>query len=279
MSSSSRQELSFSLELLRLSEVKPHEEVKQKNLTDLSRAIRQSGVQLDPVIVDARTNVALDGMHRIKAIQSLELKRIMVAKVDYSDERVKLMRWLRATKEVPSHVLDELKYRLDLRKVESYNEAIELVDSGKSAVALIGSAVSYASAEGFSDNRRLFSIIRLFDSYQLNIKHIVDDEITDAIKDGFVLYIKKPTKEDVVIAGLTGELFPSKSTRHIVPGRPVNIRCPLELLSSKYSEDDAKAKFESYVSSLKSVVLPPGSFYSDRVYPEEILLYNPETIP
>jgi len=40
----------------------------------------------------------------------------------------------------------------------------------------------------------------------------------------------KVTKQDVIRAGLTGNLLPPKTSKHIIPYRPANINIPLELL-------------------------------------------------
>ncbi len=39
---------------------------------------------------------------------------------------------------------------------------------------------------------------------------------------------EKVRKEDVLQAGLTNKLFRPKTSRHTIPGRPMNIRIPLE---------------------------------------------------
>ena len=74
-------------------------------------------------------------MHRIAALKALEVKRIMVAKVDYADERIKVYRWLRAVKNYSLNMIDELKVALNLRKAGSQLEAMQLVDQEKYPLA------------------------------------------------------------------------------------------------------------------------------------------------
>ncbi len=144
--SSSKELLSYRLELLKINEVRPHEEVKIRNLSEIMNSIKQIGLQLDPVIVDEKTNVALDGMHRIKAIRELQLKRIMVARVDYSDPKIGLERWLRAIKSPSISKIEELKVALKLKRVESTTAAMEMVDSGESSIALITEKMGLVSS-------------------------------------------------------------------------------------------------------------------------------------
>ena len=39
------------------------------------------------------------------------------------------------------------------------------------------------------------------------------------------------TKDDVIIAGLTGKKLPPKTSRHIIPNRPLNLNIPLKDLT------------------------------------------------
>jgi len=274
-SSGQKGQLSFTITFLKISEVKPHEEIIEKNTVELVKTIKKDGVQIDPVIVDKNTNVALDGMHRISALKALDAKRIMVAKVDYFDEKIKVYRWLRAVKNFSSALLDELKVVLELKKVPNQLEAIHSVDSGKSPIAILEGATGYVSALSPSGFER-FNLIREFDKRTKDHIEIMEKELDQFLKNGFlVLYVKKPEKEEVIKAGLSGVLFPSKSTRHIIPFRPVNLRCPLDLLSGKLNEQEASEILARMVESTPKKILPSNSVYAGRTYEEELVLYNP----
>ncbi|MGC8661510.1 MAG: ParB N-terminal domain-containing protein [Nitrososphaeria archaeon] len=273
--SSSKELLSYRLELLKINEVRPHEEVKIRNLSEIMNSIKQIGLQLDPVIVDEKTNVALDGMHRIKAIRELQLKRIMVARVDYSDPKIGLERWLRAIKSPSISKIEELKVALKLKRVESTTAAMEMVDSGESSIALITEKMGLVSSIRRSGIER-FSLIREFDRRVLDLETINDFEMQNKIKSGYaVLYVPKPTKEEVVESGLTGRLFPPKSTKHIIPLRPVNVRCPIELLNGRMSDSEATSIFQELLNRMAKKMMPAGSLYAGRVYNEPLVLYNP----
>lgn len=273
--SSSKELLSYRLELLKINEVRPHEEVKIRNLSEIMNSIKQIGLQLDPIIVDEKTNVALDGMHRIKAIQELQLKRIMVARVDYSDPRIGLERWLRAIKLPSISKIEELKVALKLKRVESTTAAMEMVDSGESSIALITEKMGLVSTIRMTGIER-FSLIREFDRRVSDFETITDSDIENKIKSGYsVLYVPKPTKEEVVESGLTGRLFPPKSTKHIIPLRPVNVRCPIELLNGRMSDSEATSIFQELLNRMVKRMMPAGSFYAGRMYNEPLVLYNP----
>jgi len=268
-------QLSFTITFLKISDVKPHEEIIEKNTSELVKAIKKDGVQIDPVIVDKNTNVALDGMHRISALKALEAKRIMVAKVDYFDEKIKVYRWLRVVKNYSSALLDELKVVLELRKVPNQLEAMRSVDSGKSPLAILEGTTGYVSTLSLTGLER-FNLIREFDKRTKEHAEIMDKELDQYLRNGYmVLYVKKPDKEEVLKAGLSGILFPPKSTRHVIPFRPVNLRCPLDLLLGKLNDQEASEVLARMIESMPKKILPPNSVYAGRVYEEELVLYNP----
>jgi ParB-like nuclease domain. len=268
-------QLSFTITFLKISEVKPHEEIIEKNTSELVKSIKKDGVQIDPVIVDKNTNVALDGMHRISALKAIDAKRIMVAKVDYFDEKIKVHRWLRAVRNFSTALLDELKVVLELKKASNQLEAMQAVDSEKSPIAILVGNTGYFSTLNVTGFER-FNLVREFDKRTKDYSEIMEKEIEQHLKNGFlILYVKKPEKEEVIKAGITGTLFPPKSTRHVIPFRPVNLRCPLELLSGKFNDQEAYENLARLIESSPKKVLPPHSIYAGRIYEEELVLYNP----
>ncbi|MEM3853306.1 MAG: ParB N-terminal domain-containing protein, partial [Conexivisphaerales archaeon] len=243
--------------------------------SEIMNSIKQIGLQLDPIIVDERTNVALDGMHRIKAIQELQLKRIMVAKVDYSDSRIGVERWVRAIKSPSISKIEELKVALKLTRVESALEAMKMVDFGESTIALITKKMAFVSSIRLKGINR-FSLIREFDRRVAEYETVNDFEIQNKIESGYaLLYVPKPTKEEIVESGLTRRLFPPKSTMHVIPLRPVNVRCPIELLNGKINDNEAANIFQELLSRMAKKMMPAGSLYAGRTYKEPLMLYNP----
>ena len=76
-------------ELVRLSELKPHEETDGKKVQKLARDLKRNG-QREPLLVDARHGVILDGHHRAKALKKIGETHAHALLVDYSGQEVKL---------------------------------------------------------------------------------------------------------------------------------------------------------------------------------------------
>ena len=71
------------VELVPVSWLKPHEEVKSRNRDKLLDMTRRWGGYTKPLIVDQRTGAILDGHHRFAIAQLLDLKRGPAICVDY----------------------------------------------------------------------------------------------------------------------------------------------------------------------------------------------------
>ncbi|RLI26217.1 hypothetical protein DRO57_01745 [Candidatus Bathyarchaeota archaeon] len=68
--------------------LKPHEDVDPHRLSSLTREIGSDGVLKRPIVADHRTNVVLDGHHRLQALKLLGCRLIPVIYVDYRDSRI-----------------------------------------------------------------------------------------------------------------------------------------------------------------------------------------------
>jgi len=79
--------------LLRISDLKAHEEIEEANLLDLIAHIRHSRVLSDPIWVARGSSVILNGHHRVEALRRLGADRVAAWVLDYESELVHLERW------------------------------------------------------------------------------------------------------------------------------------------------------------------------------------------
>ena len=80
----------YSLKLVDITTLKPHEKTDKKRLKKLLSKLRREKVLRNPVVVEKETKVILDGHHRVEAFRNLKLKRIPAILVDYNDIGVKV---------------------------------------------------------------------------------------------------------------------------------------------------------------------------------------------
>ena len=82
------------VQLVPLSWLKPHEEVKARNRDKLLEMTQRWGGYTKPLIVDSRTGAILDGHHRHSIAVQLGLNRVPALCVDYlGDEEISVDVW------------------------------------------------------------------------------------------------------------------------------------------------------------------------------------------
>jgi len=74
--------------IVEISRLKGHERTDEVRLRNLRDEIKSDGMLMRPIVVDEKTNVILDGHHRMEALGLLGCSRIPVCYVDYTSERI-----------------------------------------------------------------------------------------------------------------------------------------------------------------------------------------------
>ena len=74
--------------IVEISRLKGHERTDEVRLRNLRDEIKSDGMLMRPIVVDEKTNVILDGHHRMEALGLLGCSRIPVCYVDYNSERI-----------------------------------------------------------------------------------------------------------------------------------------------------------------------------------------------
>ena len=261
------------LELIEISSLKLHEGVIEDLKLELVRSMLEDGVQIDPIIVDENTKVVLDGAHRLEALRDIGANRALTYLVDYGNPEVKLMRWIRSMKDVQPDFLGEIEREMSLIPVDTLDRAIELVDSRLREFALLTlgnplvSKGFSSSLEGSLHSWRVEQEARRKGAGVVVIKDLAVRRHVEA--GDIVIYPAPPTKGEVIDSGLRGVLYPPKSTRHVLPIRPVNVRLPLGyLLDGRIGGAIDELRMREFE------VLPPGSIYGGRVYEERLVLFK-----
>lgn len=249
----------------------------------LTRDMKRTGFQRDPVIVDKKTHVALDGMHRRAALESLDSRFVMCTEFDYMDNSIKLGRWLRFLIAPDPRLVKELAKKLGLVEEKNLAKSIANVDNGEYPIALLSRGVSYvcpssmARDDGLADS--IISRIRLFDrtckrSGQV-FEYAPDTETLElfASQAIFVLYHTAFTKQDVLDTVKRGNRLPMKTTRHILPYRPMGVNFPLvDLMSS--TVEQCISKLKQIVRNSEVRLEREEVWYEGRRYAEPLVIFS-----
>jgi uncharacterized protein (DUF1015 family) len=78
------------IRLLAIDRLRDHEAVNKKRLKELVAQLEKVGYIKNPVVVDEKTLVVLDGHHRLAALKKLGINRIPCYLVDYASDEVKV---------------------------------------------------------------------------------------------------------------------------------------------------------------------------------------------
>lgn len=73
---------------IEISKLNPHEQIIEENLETVLKSLKIEGKLKQPVIADEKTNVILDGHHRVKAFDILGIREIPCRLVDYSSDEI-----------------------------------------------------------------------------------------------------------------------------------------------------------------------------------------------
>ena len=207
--------------MLEIECLRPHEQVDPFRLKDLKKQLANDGFQKDPIIVDEKHLIVIDGHHRILALKALGYHKVVAHKIRYlDDDRVVLGTWY--------PVIRGSRAKL-LKALQRFMETSNRVKEGPQSPLLILSDREYV----LRANRKTImgSLLGRF-----KIEYVSDVEtakrLTQDEEYAGTIVFGSINKEDVVKAALSGTILPPKTTQHIVPNKPADWFIPLEMLGN-----------------------------------------------
>jgi hypothetical protein len=268
-----------------------HEGVVRRWVDQIAHSILDHGMMKNPVIVaraPKTTNgskwVVIDGMHRFAACQKLELRDILVCEIDYFSDNIRVEGWDAFTfkpmkvKDLLPELFPKGKGYSIIRATEAYN-LHDRVARRDILLAACDKGENYLAVQkaGLSGMALLEELIHVTESFDLAIDHnrlrplyvanstsLADFENSDARSMAIRPHF---TKTEILERTLANKLFPRKSTRHLIPDRPLRIDLNMSVLRA---DIDLKAKNRLLDEHLR------WCYESDRVryYPESIYIFS-----
>jgi len=272
------------ISLVDLEKLHIHEEVVPKLVDQLAESIVKDKVLRHPVMVDQKSLVVLDGMHRVAALKRIGCRRMPVCLVDYNNPAIGLSGWYRTLKgnDVEKHATQSVrKIGLTLKK-STYDEGMKALDTGSADALLITRESCLQVTNGGGDIRSAFAVVKKLENelVESGLKvgyETASDAETKLRKGevGMIFAIPPMKKSDVISQGMRDEPFPHKITRHTVPTRPLEIDVPLSLLKDEtLTSEEANQRFLKMLNSRKIRRMQPGSIIEGRRYEEEVYLFS-----
>lgn len=226
-----------------------HEGILSNWVGQIASNIKDQGTMKNPVIVTRHDPyyVVLDGMHRFGALQSMEIRDILICEVDYFSKKIVLEGWdaflfrtiwareflselfpekggyrYRQAKSLAQAKVDVLERRSLIAVADRDGETLILEKEGLDKKDCVEALCEAADRIDRVLNERNVKVLYVDNSLTL-------DTFENSNAQSLVL---RPqfSKQEVVDRTLNKKLFPPKSTRHLIPERPLRVDLDLSLL-------------------------------------------------
>lgn len=241
------------LKVVSLDDVYVHEGVVERWVDRIADFVRHDGIMKNPIVVaeaevdgDARF-VVLDGMHRVQAMRALGAPDILIYASDYWSEDVRLESW-------DAVLLDDFDQDALLGAVADSAAIVEIGSEAEARARVYGRDLAMAfvghdgsirglHVAGEPGEPALEAIIRTLRS----VEDALDAAGVRAVytpssrsrsdfesQPSTALFLRPLfSKQEVLERTLAGRLFPRKSTRFLVPERPLRVDFHLTVLKAK----------------------------------------------
>ena len=266
----------FKIRLVELEKLKPHEEVIGHIVDELAAGMQLENKFRDPLMVDEKALVILDGMHRYAALKKIGCAYALCCLFNYDDPQIKVGSWYRFLNVGDGDAVAEKKLaELRLR----YKRYSRIDEKHFHHPTIITKVYVYQTEDSDSmRSARLAVQIEkslIHDGY--DIQYAPENTIEENLRSNtsnIVLPIPIFTKTMIRQTALTGQLLPHKITRHHIPSRPLRLNVPLTFLQDRVGIEEANRQLDAHLSLRQIERKPPGSIVDGRRYQEELLIFS-----
>lgn len=264
------------LALKKIQDLKPHEETVTSDLRGIIKALDVDPVLRHPVIADATTGAVLDGTHRLAALSQMGCYAIPAALIEYQNPKVQVDRWFRT---IDGQELETFRPKLE-ELAPFYTSPVE-ADRALANRSIYASLKDMTQCLGFRSQssdplqiaKSAFRIEQIARGNGLKIGYKDSADLKSSQDNSFVMSTIKIVKAEVLESCRTHFLFPPKTTRHLIPSRPLGVTVPLTLLRDA-NFGHVEAAFLQHLRSKTVRRLPEGSWVGSRRYMEEVFLFE-----
>ena len=209
------------------------------------------GQIVDPILVDKKTGLVIDGNHRRKVLEIMEVPFAPVQTVDYMRKDITVGTWYLSVPFKPKQLFTMESVHHE--KVE-YDAGVKAVNGLKAAFMLMTKKDCYLINPGKYKLKEMVEEQNhvLTDLEKMSVDYIAEPDIRDHLAKGnSVLFRRSYTKEEIIRTAQDHSPFPPKSTRHLVPGRIIRLNIKLGWLNrtQEHAETEMKRTLTNRVYS------------------------------
>ncbi len=264
------------IQLKKLEDLRPHEETVAADLALVIQDLKIDGTIRHPIVADVGSGTVLDGTHRLAALSQLGYEYAPAALIDYQNPLVRVDKWYR---KIGGEPLDAFIRKIGnpIANKASQSDADILLSERRAYAALHDMRECFVfrsrTSDPFELSRHAFRLEEFARRSHLGISYIDNPDLENREDPAFVMSTILVTKSEVVDAATSRRLFPPKTTRHLIPSRPLAMRVPLEWLRGR-EHGEAERLFLRHLRSKTIKRLPEGSWIGSRRYQEEVFVFE-----
>ena len=243
------EEITNKLQIIPLEKLRPHEEIITYNLQKLRESMLNLGRLVDPLVVDSKHFIVIDGNHRRRVLEMIECPNAACQLIDYLNPEIGLGTWYPVSKTI--NYCDIAGVKCEPVDFDAGRAAIERMEAtflftkkkdGKKECYLFDS--NERSVQGVIAQQRKF----ITSLEGRDLQYVADDKMNEYLDAGYGVFCRRTyRKEEIIAEALAGRQMPPKSTRHIIPDRIIRLNLHLGWLSespevAKQMMDDSLKK-------------------------------------
>ena len=238
------EEILSRLQILPLEGLRIHEQTIPENVRALRETMLNLGRIVDPIIVDGKNHVVLDGNHRREVLAAMDCQNAVCQVVDYGDPEIKIGVWYPAAPALAPSALggekvDKAAGRAALDRMDACFMLVKK-ENGKEECRLFPASERKLRAV-LRDQEALLNqwtpLARAAGGESVGngsgpLQYIEDDREDIFLDMGYGVLTRRPFgKKEVVEEALAGHPLPPKSTRHHIPNRIIRLNFHLGYLN------------------------------------------------
>jgi hypothetical protein len=276
------------LEVVPVETLRPHEATLPHVIDILILEFKNWANLQSPIIVD-ENHIVLDGNHRAHAFKKLGFRYILVCMIDYLNDHTGLRYWFRLLGNVKGFdmlrkIIEDLGGRF--QEVTDRGSLQDTLECNRLCCGVqhgdIFASVSFEE-EVVYDSVSAYEVleeiqIRLIregiELKYIPCQYVQSQHFCEELKkDEMIIWTPQITKEMVVEAAKEKKLFAPKTTRHLIPARPLNVDLPTRWLSEDISREQINERVSRFLSAKQVKRFGPGQVIDGRYYEEELFVF------
>ena len=274
------------LKIVPAEDVLLHEETDRRRVDRLRASLERDDVLRNPPIA-ARTKdgrfAVLDGATRTTALKEMGVPHLLIQVMPYDTDEVQLQAWYHVLPDAASRSAFEyvMEHSL-LTDTVSLDDARAALESRRTTAALVhqdGTATMltlqtdhpWSISDDAHEHTSAATILRgIVNTYggAGEIYRIVHNDLVGIVQNETACpcVIMFPTfaRDEILSIASSGDLLPAGITRHLIPGRALNVNMPLERLRSDEDLQDKKAWLRSWLSD--RILAKKVRYYHEPVF-------------